>query len=155
MTGNYVEEDPVALLAAKPDFFRIFTLVIATQVASCRCWTLACALHAQCRPFHPDSWNYKYVHVQMREEELLQLEAVTWNIGIPLLIARSYGLMGYVRVGQLQAHIAVHRSVAVAPCERAACSVSTSGNSAAAPARVLGVYTSLICRRSAAQSTVW
>jgi hypothetical protein len=33
VTGNYVEEDPVALLDAKPDFFRIFTLVIATQVA--------------------------------------------------------------------------------------------------------------------------
>ena len=32
VTGNYVEEDPVALLDAKPDFFRIFTLVIATQV---------------------------------------------------------------------------------------------------------------------------
>jgi hypothetical protein len=39
VTGNYVEEDPVALLNAKPDFFRIFTLVIATQVGSIS-WSL-------------------------------------------------------------------------------------------------------------------
>lgn len=34
----------------------------------------------------------------MREEELLRLEAATRDIGVPLLIARSYGLMGYLRV---------------------------------------------------------
>lgn len=34
----------------------------------------------------------------MREEELLRLESVTREVGIPLLIARCYGLMGYVRV---------------------------------------------------------
>jgi alanine-alpha-ketoisovalerate/valine-pyruvate aminotransferase len=45
------------------------------------------------------------MHVQMREEELLRLEAVTQSVGIPLLIARSYGLMGYVRVGWVQARI--------------------------------------------------
>lgn len=34
VAGNYVEEDPVALLDAKPDFFRTFTLVIATQACA-------------------------------------------------------------------------------------------------------------------------
>jgi len=33
VAGNYVEEDPVSLLAARPDFFRTFTLVVATQVS--------------------------------------------------------------------------------------------------------------------------
>ena len=55
VTGNYVEEDPVALLDAKPDFFRIFTLVIATQVAPCRCRALAtsvclCGAALHCKP---------------------------------------------------------------------------------------------------------
>lgn len=39
----------------------------------------------------------------MREEELLRLEAATRDVGIPLLIARSYGLLGYVRVRVLEA----------------------------------------------------
>ena len=47
--------------------------------------------------------DHNCIHVQMREEELLRLEAVTRSVGIPLLIARSYGLMGYVRVGWAQA----------------------------------------------------
>jgi hypothetical protein len=136
VTGNYVEEDPVALLDAKPDFFRIFTLVIATQVAPCRdagyrrrlcvCRVQLCianGLHMQCSLAH--SWDYNCVHVQMREEELLRLEAVTRSVGIPLLIARSYGLMGYVRVGWLQAGISIHLSIAARPCKLAACVVST------------------------------
>lgn len=40
----------------------------------------------------------------MREEELLKLESATRAVGIPLLIARSYGLMGYLRVR----HAALH-----------------------------------------------
>lgn len=64
------------------------------------------------------------MHVQMREEELLRLEAVTRSVGIPLLIARSYGLMGYVRVGWVQARTLIPPeccSVAVLPCKLAAC----------------------------------
>ena len=38
------------------------------------------------------------VWVQMREDELLRLEVVTRDAGVPLLIARSYGLVGYLRV---------------------------------------------------------
>ena len=34
----------------------------------------------------------------MPESELLQLEAVTRKLGVHLLVARSYGLMGYFRV---------------------------------------------------------
>lgn len=32
MAGSYVEEAPRSLMNASPDFFRHFTLVIATQV---------------------------------------------------------------------------------------------------------------------------
>lgn len=39
------------------------------------------------------AWSF-----QMREEELLKLESATRDVGVPLLIARSYGLMGYLRV---------------------------------------------------------
>lgn len=36
--------------------------------------------------------------VQLREDEVLRLEAATRPAGVPLLIARSYGLAGYLRV---------------------------------------------------------
>lgn len=36
--------------------------------------------------------------MQLREDELLRLEAATRPAGVPLLIARSYGLAGYLRV---------------------------------------------------------
>ena len=40
-----------------------------------------------------------YCMLQMPESELLKLEAVTRRLGVHLLVARSYGLMGALRVG--------------------------------------------------------
>ena len=34
--GSYVEEAPASLMASNPDFFKHFTLVIATQVRCAR-----------------------------------------------------------------------------------------------------------------------
>jgi hypothetical protein len=34
---------------------------------------------------------------QMEEGPLLRLAAAAWERGIPLLVARSYGLIGYIR----------------------------------------------------------
>lgn len=37
-------------------------------------------------------------HTQMREQQLLELDALCRSKGVKLLIVRSYGLMGYMRV---------------------------------------------------------
>ena len=37
--------------------------------------------------------------LQMREQDLIRLDKVCRGYHVPLLIARSYGLVGYLRVG--------------------------------------------------------
>ena len=37
--------------------------------------------------------------MQMREQDLMQLDTICRKCKVPLLIARSYGLVGYLRVG--------------------------------------------------------
>jgi hypothetical protein len=38
-----------------------------------------------------------FLPVQMEESVLLDLAKVAWSHGVPLLVARSYGLVGYIR----------------------------------------------------------
>ena len=61
MAGSYVEEAPRSLMNSNPDFFRQFTLVIATQASRAGClwcsvgfppWLLACL--ARLVPCHPE-----------------------------------------------------------------------------------------------------
>lgn len=65
--GAFVEESTRTLLDARPEFFKAFTLVIATQ---------------EC------------------EQTLVKLDEVCRREGVPLLAARSYGLLGSLRVSK-------------------------------------------------------
>lgn len=49
-------------------------------------------------PSHPCPSLHTHASPQMREQQLLELDALCRSKGIKLLIVRSYGLMGYMRV---------------------------------------------------------
>jgi amyloid beta precursor protein binding protein 1 len=66
--GAFVARDPVDLLDSDPSFFDTFSLVIATQMP------------------------------QGHGSPLSRLAAYLWERNIPLLVVRSYGLVGVVRV---------------------------------------------------------
>ena len=51
------------------------------------------------------------IATQMVEPQLLPVARDTWARGIPLLVVRSYGLLGYMRI-QLREHIVVEGIVA-------------------------------------------
>ena len=63
--GFAVEEDVTSILAANPQFFKQFTVVVASQ---------------------------------MHGATLLKLSDLMWELSIPLLAARSYGMVGYLRL---------------------------------------------------------
>jgi len=65
VVGTFAEEAPETLLDSQPEFFKDFSMVLATQ---------------------------------MREPDLLKLDALCRQNGVALLIVRSYGLMGYLRI---------------------------------------------------------
>ncbi|XP_061197128.1 NEDD8-activating enzyme E1 regulatory subunit-like isoform X2 [Saccostrea echinata] len=65
VSGNYEDEFPESLLQNNPDFFKRFTIVIATGLS---------------------------------ERILLQLADVLWKQSVPLLVCRSYGFIGYMRL---------------------------------------------------------
>jgi alanine-alpha-ketoisovalerate/valine-pyruvate aminotransferase len=83
------------------------------------------------------------MHVQMREEELLRLEAFTRDVCIPLLIARSYGLMGYVRVRWL---LRAHSMCQV---------IATLSLRAGSAARAIATPDSLVAAVPAAPESIW
>lgn len=80
VSGAFVEEQPAALVG-NADFFRPFTLVIATQ-ARLQVHALA-PLTRLCR--------------QVCEADVLRLDESCRAHGVPLIVARSYGLFGQVR----------------------------------------------------------
>ncbi|XP_062582534.1 NEDD8-activating enzyme E1 regulatory subunit-like isoform X1 [Saccostrea cucullata] len=65
VSGNFEDEYPESLLQNNPDFFKKFTIVIATGLS---------------------------------ERVLLQLADVLWKQSVPLLVCRSYGFIGYMRL---------------------------------------------------------
>ncbi|EDO44524.1 predicted protein [Nematostella vectensis] len=65
VSGEFIEESPEELLTHKQDFFKPFSVVIATQLS---------------------------------EEILLKLAHVLWSDKVPLLVCRSYGFIGYMRL---------------------------------------------------------
>jgi amyloid beta precursor protein binding protein 1 len=97
VAGAYVEEEPAHLLASDPAFFKDFTLVVATQ-ASVAAGSPRPVL-TRCK--------------QMREDQLLQLDAACREHGVPLIMARSYGLAGHLRLS-----VAVRLGSVPAYCRR-------------------------------------
>ena len=92
VAGSFVEDEPAALLATKPAFFRNFDVVIATQV-----------LCPERRAAGPRllccGWAcLKCIALQLRELDMLKLEEATRALGVALLLVRSFGLLGYLRV---------------------------------------------------------
>lgn len=65
VNGCYEDENPETLLENNPEFFKKFTIVVATGLS---------------------------------ERVLLQLADVLWQQSIPLLVCRSYGFIGYMRL---------------------------------------------------------
>ncbi|XP_048731637.1 NEDD8-activating enzyme E1 regulatory subunit-like isoform X2 [Ostrea edulis] len=65
VSGDYEDEFPETLLQNNPDFFKKFTIVVATGLS---------------------------------ERTLLQLADVLWQQSVPLLVCRSYGFIGHVRL---------------------------------------------------------
>lgn len=63
--GDSVDESPEHILANKPDFFKNFSLVIATD---------------------------------MKEKSLKQLSQILWEANLPLMVVKSYGFVGYLRL---------------------------------------------------------
>ncbi len=109
VAGSYIEHSPEGLIDADAGFVDRFDLVIATQVgatdpqsmsqaslAASECWATHCTTLAETpaanarRRYHPP---------QLIEPHLLSLEALCRAKGVKLLAVRSYGLMGYMRVG--------------------------------------------------------
>ncbi|XP_078361000.1 NEDD8-activating enzyme E1 regulatory subunit-like [Oculina patagonica] len=73
VSGDFLEETTDCLLRENSDFFKSFTVVIATQLP---------------------------------EETLLKLGVLLWSSNIPLLVCRSYGFIGCMRI-VLQEHCVV------------------------------------------------
>ncbi|XP_015754428.1 PREDICTED: NEDD8-activating enzyme E1 regulatory subunit-like [Acropora digitifera] len=65
VSGDFIEETTDCLLQENSDFFKSFSVVIATQLP---------------------------------EETLLNLGSLLWSHNIPLLVCRTYGFIGYMRV---------------------------------------------------------
>ena len=63
--GDCVDERPEKILSDRPDFFKAFSLVIATNV---------------------------------NEKTLIKLSELLWEANIPLMLVRSYGFVGYIRI---------------------------------------------------------
>ncbi|KAJ3225897.1 NEDD8-activating enzyme E1 regulatory subunit [Clydaea vesicula] len=63
--GNHLEEDPTNLINNDLNFFKKFTIVVASQLI---------------------------------EVELLKLSAFLWENNIPLIVVRTYGFIGYLRI---------------------------------------------------------
>ncbi|XP_058942089.2 NEDD8-activating enzyme E1 regulatory subunit-like [Pocillopora verrucosa] len=73
VSGDFIEETTDCLLRENSDYFKSFTVVIATQLP---------------------------------EETLLKLGSLLWSRNIPLLVCRSYGFIGCMRI-VLQEHCVV------------------------------------------------
>lgn len=73
VSGNFVEESLTSLIDNDREFFRTFTIIIATQVP---------------------------------EKTLMRLSEVCWQLNVPLLAVRSYGLFGYLRL-QVAEHVII------------------------------------------------
>ena len=71
--GNSIETSVSQILQDQPDFFKSFSLVIATE---------------------------------LDEESLKQLSSHLWMSNTPLMLVRSYGLLGYIRI-QIKEHAIV------------------------------------------------
>ena len=95
VAGAYVEEEPAQLLASDPAFFKEFSLVIATQVR---------ARAPKRRSSSRQAQTLTPRRLQMREEQLLALDAVCREYGVALIMARSYGLVGHVRISVAVRH---------------------------------------------------
>jgi hypothetical protein len=88
---------------SNPDFFKPFTLVIATQV---RHWS-SISIHSGYMCFsiamlEPELRRQVALPpppplLQLREADALAIDAICRQHGVPLLLLRSYGLCGYVR----------------------------------------------------------
>lgn len=63
--GDFLEESADDILKNRPDFFKSFSLVIATEIS---------------------------------EKALLALSKLLWEDNIPLMIVKSYGFLGYIRL---------------------------------------------------------
>ncbi|XP_074637424.1 NEDD8-activating enzyme E1 regulatory subunit-like [Acropora palmata] len=73
VSGDFIEETTNCLLQENSDFFKSFSVVIATQLP---------------------------------EETLLNLGSLLWSHNIPLLVCRTYGFIGYMRI-VLQEHCVI------------------------------------------------
>ncbi|OXB58293.1 hypothetical protein ASZ78_013039 [Callipepla squamata] len=87
VSGNFVDESPEKLLDNDPSFFNRFNLVVATQLSE-----RAGFIFNYCSVVCLKKTNHFPYSTVLRLAELL------WNSNIPLLICRTYGLVGYMRV---------------------------------------------------------
>ena len=88
--GSFVEDSAANLLETTPDFFTGFQLVIATQVRH--------LLLLPWQAIHFTSGNNAACVSQVQERVAIELDAVCRRLGVMLIIARSFGLVGYLRV---------------------------------------------------------
>ncbi len=92
--GSSVDEAPEELIRSNPGFLKQFTLVIATQVCCALCTTMFLAFTAHWTSLP----TLKAECAQMREEDVILLDNICRAQGVLLLVARAYGLVGYVKV---------------------------------------------------------
>ena len=88
--GSFVEDSAAKLLETTPDFFTGFQLVVATQVR-----------HLLLLPWQANHFtcgNNAACVSQVQERVAIELDAVCRRLGVMLIIARSFGLVGYLRV---------------------------------------------------------
>ncbi len=65
--GDFVEDSAEHILSDRPEFFRTFSLVVASAGG-------------------------------MSEKALRDLSKVLWEAGVPLVVVRAYGFIGYIRL---------------------------------------------------------
>lgn len=105
VAGSYVEEVPETLIESRPEFLDSFDLVVATQVGGGRLWWG----WAWWVAFGGGAWAAIPVRcptvpgppfLQMHGADVAKLDELCRSKNVKLLVARSFGLVGYLRVSQ-------------------------------------------------------
>ena len=108
VSGSFVEDSPAKLLHCRPEFFSEFELVIAAQVrpVCLSMLQILCCVWSRIWPFAQPAAFIISFHSQVNEATAVKLDMLCREHGSKLILARSFGLVGYVRVSYALASLA-------------------------------------------------